>query len=518
MSKWDIDIKNMDYLNASGPPKVTTSLADGNTYKILIADDEEEVHQVTKMILKDFVFEGIGLTFLSAYTGEEVMDILKQQSDIALIFLDVVMEKSRSGLDVVEGIRHTLKNNLIRIILRTGQPGEAPEDEVIRKYDINDYRLKTELSARRLTTTVLNALRNYRDIRRFEQHHKGMEQIIQATSKMFRHNSLQDFLNSILEELSNFQKGPGSMVYMRAETIPSGVITLREGKRNIVAAATGKYQPYVGVNLENVLELSMVNRKLIEEEKNPLDRVIKLAGGILITSYSESMSANHIYIEGISEAFDIELIKLFLSNFSIALDNYVLNTMIASYQEEIVYTLAQTVESHFSETGNHVKRIADMMYQFALLLHFPEKEAHTVRLASIMHDLGKVGIPDKILKKEEKLTPEEFEVIKTHTSLGHEILIQSDLPVLKQAAEIALTHHERFDGSGYPQGLKGLCIPLTGRMLAIVDVYDAMTHERCYKQAYSREEALQYLEEQKQRHFDEQLVQVFIDHLDRILE
>ncbi len=134
-------------------------------WKILIVDDEAKVHQVTKLVLQDFKFESRPLKFLSAYTGKEAMPLIEEHLDLALILLDVVMEENNAGLEVVKYIRKVLKNEFVRIILRTGQPGEAPEEAVIVEYDINDYKTKTELTSQKLFTSIVAALRSYRDLR-----------------------------------------------------------------------------------------------------------------------------------------------------------------------------------------------------------------------------------------------------------------------------------------------------------------------------------------------------------------
>lgn len=137
---------------------------------MLIVDDEPGIHDVTKLALKRFTYEGANLEILSAFSGEEALNILKSRDDIAVILLDVVMETDHAGLDCARQIRDDLHNDSVRIVLRTGQPGQAPEEEVILAYDINDYRAKTELTTTRLFTTVVSALRNYRDIRALSQY------------------------------------------------------------------------------------------------------------------------------------------------------------------------------------------------------------------------------------------------------------------------------------------------------------------------------------------------------------
>ena len=142
--------KNADEDELTCPVIKELPLSAGDTWKIIIIDDEAEIHNVTKLVLNDFTFDGKSLTFISAYSGEEAKGLIEKHPDTALILLDVVMETDDAGLEVVKYIRDVLGNLLVRIILRTGQPGQAPEDVVIINYDINDYKTKTELTTRKL--------------------------------------------------------------------------------------------------------------------------------------------------------------------------------------------------------------------------------------------------------------------------------------------------------------------------------------------------------------------------------
>lgn len=500
----------LDFLVDETPE--TTSV-DGY-YKILIADDDEEVHTITKMILSDFVFEGKGVQILDTYSGEETINVLRENPDVAVLFLDVVMENTHSGLDVVTKLRTSLGNQLTRIVLRTGQPGEAPEETVIEQYDINDYRLKTEMTVKRLYTTLFTALRGYRDLQRIEKHKKGLEKIIETSANLFQHNTLNAFLTSILSQLSGFYNDHTEMVYVRSS---SGFVTMDEKNIPVIVAATGKYTAFVGKELNDVTELSAISNLFLDEGEQGT-QITVVENGFLIKSNSNNHMKNYIFIEGKHENYDFELIKLFLSNYSVALDNYILNNMVSTTQKEIIITLGEVVESHFEETGGHVKRISEMMYRFALCLNQSYQEAEILKIASTMHDIGKVAIPDAILKKRGRLTPDEFEVIKTHALIGYRILSKSNLHILKIAAEIALRHHEKWDGSGYPGKIIGRNIPLSARMLAIVDVFDAMTHKRIYKEACSVEEALTYISKEKEKHFDPKLVEIFISNLNDIIE
>jgi len=190
---------------------------------------------------------------------------------------------------------------------------------------------------------------------------------------------------------------------------------------------------------------------------------------------------------------------------------------IISTQKEIVYTMGEIGETRSKETGNHVKRVAEYSYTLAKLAGLDEEESELLKVASPMHDIGKVGIPDSVLKKPGKLDEQEWVVMKTHAQIGYELLKHSKRPILQAAAIVAKEHHEKWDGSGYPQGLSGEDIHIYGRITAIADVFDALGSERVYKKAWEMEKILALFQEEKGKHFDPQLVELFFAHLDQFI-
>jgi putative two-component system response regulator len=184
--------------------------------------------------------------------------------------------------------------------------------------------------------------------------------------------------------------------------------------------------------------------------------------------------------------------------------------------EETILRLLSASRYRDEETGAHVKRTGLYCELFAEVLGWPAEQVQNIRLAAPMHDLGKIGIPDAILQKPGKLTPEEFAVMKTHTVIGARMLEGSESAILQMAYEIAVAHHEHWDGSGYPKGLAGLAIPESARILAIVDVYDALTHRRVYHEALPEDKAMEIMEEGRGKHFDPFLFGVFLSLLPEI--
>ena len=195
-----------------------------------------------------------------------------------------------------------------------------------------------------------------------------------------------------------------------------------------------------------------------------------------------------------------------------------LNKEIEDTQKEIIFTMGAIGESRSKETGNHVKRVAEYSKVLALKYGMSEEEAEMLKQASPMHDIGKVAIPDAILNKPARFTPEEFEIMKEHANLGHEMLKYSERPLLKLASVVAYEHHERWDGKGYPQGTKGEDINIYGRITALADVFDALGSSRVYKSAWEDEKIFKLFKEERGKQFDPKLIDIFFENLDQFLE
>ena len=188
-----------------------------------------------------------------------------------------------------------------------------------------------------------------------------------------------------------------------------------------------------------------------------------------------------------------------------------LNTEVMETQKEIVYTMGAIGETRSKVTGNHVKRVAEYSKIFALECGLSEKEANILKQASPMHDIGKVWIPDSVLNKPGRLTPDEREIMNTHANLGYEMLKNSERDILKAAAIVAFEHHEKWDGTGYPNKKIGDDIHIYGRITAIADVFDALGSKRVYKEAWEDERIFKLIKEEKGKHFDPKLVDIFFE-------
>lgn len=185
---------------------------------------------------------------------------------------------------------------------------------------------------------------------------------------------------------------------------------------------------------------------------------------------------------------------------------------------QTVYTMGVVEEQRSRETADHTKRVTELCKLLASKLRLPERDVDLITAASPLHDIGKIGVPDAILQKPGKLTDEEFQVMKNHTGIGYAMLLHSTRDILRAAGIIAYQHHEKWDGTGYPLGLKGEDIHAYGRIVALADVFDALTSDRVYRPAWADSDVINWIREQKGRHFDPALVEIFLENVDAFFE
>jgi response regulator RpfG family c-di-GMP phosphodiesterase len=489
-------------------PKEEANQSEQVRWKVILVDDEEAVHNVTTMALDDFGFDGKSLEFFHAYNGDDAKVLIREHPDTAIMLLDVVMEREHAGLEVAEYIREELKNKTVRIILRTGQPGQAPERDVIVKYDINDYKEKTELTSQKLFTLMCASLRSYRDIIALERNKLGLERVIESSADIFGLTNIRQFTEGVLSQLTSLLHIDSSAAYMKADGF--AVSETADGLK--VLAATGDYEKVVGEDARKTLA-----GDILED----IAQAIKLKKSYyradrFVGYFSTAMgSTNILYLSGLRPLSEIDrsLMEVFARNISIAYENIDLHYELEDTQREIVYMLGEAVETRSKETGNHVKRVAEICKFLALKYGLSEETAEIIKLASPLHDVGKIGIPDAVLNKPGKLTPEEWEIMQTHAQLGHDMLKSSQKRILKASAIIARDHHEKWNGTGYPAAKSGEKIHLFGRIAAIADVYDALGNERCYKEAWQKDAVIAHMSEQSGKHFEPQLVDILISNI-----
>ena len=488
-------------------------------WKILIVDDDTEVHAITRVVMGDVLFEGRPMVFLSAHSASEARALLRAHDDVAAILLDVVMETDDAGLKLVRFIREELGDHQVRIILRTGQPGQAPERQVIVDYDINDYKAKSELTAQKLFTATVAALRSYQHISAIEHGRRGLERIVDASLTLFERRTRDAFLDGVMSHVAAlFQDARGTLLCTAG---PDGSGAPR------AVTGSGVFAGLDGRPLADALDAGALDPDALDA----VARAFADHGGrhgpdwSVLLFQARSGAPGALYVEGHRplDETDRRLIALFCTTVAIGFDNVHLYERLQEAQRATVHALGKLAEYKDEVTGDHVRRIGRWATLVARELQtrgsFPdtadEQFCDQIGLASMLHDVGKVGIPDSILRKPGTLDPDELRVMREHAGMGARILREAADMVggrnyLSLGAEIAESHHEKFDGTGYPQGLKGDAIPLSGRIVAVADVYDALLHRRPYKHAWDRGAVLDLIRREAGRHFDPRVVDAFL--------
>ncbi|ADZ90574.1 HD domain-containing phosphohydrolase [Marinomonas mediterranea] len=488
--------------------------ATSRPWKVLLVDDEPDIISVSKMALKNLHFDNAPIQIFEATSASDAKTILEQNEDIALAFIDVVMETDHAGLDLVKWIRETQNNKHIRLVLRTGQPGQAPEEKVIQEYEINDYKHKTDVTAIRLRTSVFASLRSYRDLKVIASNQRKVEQMLESCASVLKHSKVDDFLIKAQQELSTFLKQPDLHLGVSYHSY----IPYAEKSQNQFYVSNSSIKQ--DQSLDELSEaLTQFNQNMAFPDS---DQTVMDSGESYVTHQVSTDEFSHVIVHlhftGQLKSNTSRLLPLFTANLALAFEKLCAKREVENVQEELMLMLSEAIEERSKETGAHVRRVAHICEYIGGLLTLPDKHVHMIKHAAPMHDLGKIGVPESILHKPGKLTDEEWDIMRSHPTIGYKLLSRSKHGLPRMGAMVSIAHHEKWDGSGYPNGTKGNDIPLEGRIMAIADVIDALGSNRSYKKAWNNDDISNFLEEQKGKHFDPTLCDLVINNFDAIMK
>jgi response regulator RpfG family c-di-GMP phosphodiesterase len=396
-----------------------------------------------------------------------------------------------------------------KILIVDGENGVHDATGAIADYDIDDYLKKNNVTVQTLKTIIFGRLRAHHDLCAIDFQRDALSRILGATSNDQNTQSLIELAESVLGHLKTLLDVPNPELYCLVEPInpeqkPSknGPISLDQVRQAVIYRSTSEIPDQVLERLRQVKETK-----------------VSMHFDDAFVTYNvgrDESNDNLMYVQHGSHlgSVQLQLLELYAQSVAITFENINLHNNLQETQKELVYLLGEAVEARSKETGAHVKRVAICSGKLATLIGLSASFVNLITLASPLHDIGKVAIPDQILHKPGKLEGDEWEIMKRHAEYGRDILIKSTNLVMRMGARIAYSHHERWDGTGYPVGLKGEDIPLEGRITALVDVYDALGSKRSYKDAWDIEKIKATLIQGRGGHFDPELVDVFVANME----
>lgn len=493
--------------------------------RILVVDDEEVIRELLRDILTDEGFE-----VATAANGRMALDLLENSSGVVAVFTDIMMPEV-DGIELIRRVRH-LDPSVVCIVmtgyatLDTARAAvkEGAYDYVLKPFNLSEIKMAVTnaLERRRLSTENARLLE--------------ITELFNISETIASIREEQRLLDYVLKAaLNRVGARRGSVMTVSADggrlTVASSVglpAALRDASVNMANSISGwvaeNVQPLFVPDIQQHPDVRRMSQQLRGHSfiSVPLERksallnefgmgVMPAPRVIAVLNVTEKDAENEF-----SES-DLKTLSIIANHAAAALENVRLLKDMEDAQRETLFTLGEITETRSRETGNHVKRVAEYSKLIALRCGLVAEESEVLRLASPLHDVGKVGVPDAILNKPGKLTVQEFEVIKGHTLIGYDMLKHAKGRVLQAAALIALHHHERFDGTGYPHGRNGRDIHLYGRIVGVADVFDALGVKRVYKPAWELDRILDYFREERGKHFDPELIDVFFANLEEIL-
>ncbi|WP_042701301.1 HD-GYP domain-containing protein [Azospirillum sp. B506] len=487
-------------------------------FKVLVVDSDPALLATARLALDGLTIDGAGVELTGAASAAEACEALRRQADTALILLETALETPRAGLELLDHLRRELGNRRTRILVCTDDriTGTEDEEEAIAANDIGDWRVKAELTPRALRTAVAGQLRTFASLQALAAGRKGLARMLVATTGLLEMRTPDVLFPNILPRVIGLLGiGHHALLCIQGDTLP-------RDRKIRVRASTGRFAKWKDVEVADLGEprveaalerLSPGSETIVEPDFCAL--LLRANGGI----------TGMIYVEGSNDgnAREWQLMELFRNKCSIAFENALLIEELNTSQKATVLAMGALAEYKDNAATGHLQRIERLVGSIARELHgqgrfrdeldadFVEK----VGLAALLHDVGMLSVSDETLGMPGELTGIDMQRIQRHTEIGHRILAEAAVPLrgrslLSIAAEIARYHHERYDGSGYREGLRGSAIPIGARIMAVADVFDALITSRQYRSAWAVEDAIAWIVDRSGRDFDPEVVDAFV--------
>lgn len=488
-------------------------LAYESDWKVIVSSNDKTMHLTVQDTLVKTQFQNRNFRILSAFSVLETVKVLNENYDAGAIVLDCSLDRKNWAIEIIKYIRLTQKNKIIRIITKVDDNDEFINENMIVDYEIDNFINSSNYNGRRLFVNVVAALRAYRGMSLLEANRKSLEKVVSASNQLSKNFSVTEFIKNILHQIISIVCAEGEITQDSLSSFISekidGDYYLSYGDGIYAKHVNLRMKPALPKNIKKEFLESFETDNIFINDNNFFTRFNSIFG---------TESIIHIRTRKKMSMWNSDLLKVFSTNIKVAFENLSLTREIEDTQKEVIFTLGGIAEARSKETGNHVKRVAEYTRILSEGYGLSVGESDLIKQASPMHDIGKIAIPDNILNKPGKLSIEEYQIMKTHSTIGYEMLKKSQRPIMKAASIIANQHHEKYDGSGYPSGLKGDEIHIYGRITAIADVFDALASRRVYKEAWDYNSILNFFRTERNKHFDAKLVDILLENFDKFVK
>lgn len=487
----------------TGPATAAARLA---PWRVLIVDDDQEVHALTRIALRDCRCQDRGIEFLEASDVRRARELLQCHDDIAIAFIDVVMDTDHAGLDLVTYIRREMRNRSIRLILRTGQPGVAPERQVIRDYDINDYIAKASVSAAKLYTTTVAALRTFDHITSLERDRDaldrvrvGLETVVDASAALGAVDTIESFATQLLKQFGRLLHCTSrTLLVQAAEPLVHGAHAHYD-----VLAKAGHFKhdadalddPAVRVPIEEGLK---AGRSIVH-------------GGVFIGYFPVRDGLVHLlYVDGAAEDADLPVLEQLSRQICVTFDGLDRERKRRLVLTELILMLCDLIESRSHDSANRTRRVAELAQMLGQAAGLDRTECDTLFLLAVLQWVGPLARLDAAPAPER--APLSSMAAARPRAIDHDQGGRANLGILRLAALVAAQRDERVDGSGTPDGLQGASIHVYSRIITIAQAFDAALGNDEAADGPAVMRAVEVLQEGRGTRFDAELVDAFIAH------
>jgi response regulator RpfG family c-di-GMP phosphodiesterase len=442
-------------------------------WKVLIVDDDSEMHTVTKLVLNNFSYQQRKLSFIDAYNAAEAFELLRQHADVAIALVDVVMESDDAGLKLIDDIRERLNNHDIRLILRTGQPGLAPIREVIRRYDVSDYKNKTELSDVNLDTLMCASLRAYQEISELHLQQNNLRAAIHSSSVVANCHDEQHLASSVYQEITKqlTKQLPHQALNGFALALCHRQLRVLHSQGTLAELQDCRQLEDFPQLIQAMLRQALEQREHVHQQGKS---VFYLANGQLHPLL--------FYVEGWQEnqAPQFEPLELYIQATAIRMENRLLQRQLAYGQLQLLDMVYQAIQQP-PASDEHLHIVQQQTQQLAVQAGLSSEEAEQLSQVAAFYDLSQLGLPDVVLNCS-LLSAERWKCIAEHYALPEHLKSSAVQQQINNALIVAYQYRENWDGSGLPLGLAGDTIHLYARIVALAVFYAEHAHQANFTQ------------------------------------